>query len=302
MAIAERKKTSIEPAKAPAAEPPVVLFDAVAATYGGFVALEDISLRIERGGITAVLGPSGAGKTTLLRLILGLQEPSRGIIKVLGTSPGRARNKTAFVPQIEKIDWNFPVSVAQVIAMGFNKSRPPWITRAERARIAKICEELGLAGLEGRQIGQLSGGQQQRVFLARALATKPELLVLDEPTSSTDVGTKGGIMELLSRLGENGITVVMATHDINSVANRATSVVLLNRRVIASGPPYEVLTPDLLTTTFGKPILTLEHEGQLLIAEVPQEAAHRHHIHVHHEHPPEDHHEDFPNKVGEELA
>ncbi len=264
---------------------PAIELEAVTARYDGCEALHDASLRVDRGDLVAIVGPSGAGKTTLLRLVLGLHPPSEGTVRVLGEPPQGVRKKIRYVPQLETIDWNFPVTVEQVVGMGFLTRKLPWLSASQKRRISEVLERLGIGGLEKRHILSLSGGQQQRVFLARALVEEPELLVLDEPTASTDVGTRSDILSLLEDVNATGITVVLTTHDINLIANRVGEVVLLNRTVKAHGRPAEVLTSPLLSETFGRPILSFEHEGKILIAEVPQEADHRHHIHVHHDHP-----------------
>jgi zinc/manganese transport system ATP-binding protein len=265
---------------------PAVELESVTASYDGNRALEEISLRIEPGTLAAILGPSGAGKTTLLKIIVGLQSPSQGKVRVLGLPPTNARKKVRYVPQLETINWNFPVTVEQVVGMGFlSNRRLPWLSKDQRNRISEILGRLGIADLQKRHILELSGGQQQRVFLARALIEDPDLLVLDEPTASTDVATRSDILGLLEDINKSGITVLLTTHDINLVANRVARIVLLNHTIVAHGEPRSVLISEALSATFGRPILTLEHDGQILVAEVPQEPQHRHHIHVHHEHP-----------------
>lgn len=266
---------------------PAIELTSVAASYDGHRAIEKVSLRIEPGTLAAILGPSGAGKTTLLKIVVGLLPTTAGKVTVLGSPPTRARKRVRYVPQLETINWDFPVTVDQVVGMGFlGRRRLPWLSGDQKRRISEVLERLGIGGLERRHIRDLSGGQQQRVFLARALIEEPELLVLDEPTAGTDVATRSDILGLLEDLNDSGITVLLATHDINLVANRVGRIILLNRSIVADGEPREVLVADSLTAAFGRPILTLEHDGQILVAEVPQEPEHRHHIHVHHEHPP----------------
>lgn len=264
--------------------PPAASLRAVGAAYDGQLVLDGVSVEVPAGRFVAFLGPSGAGKTTLLRLLLGLLRPTSGTIEILGTTPDRARARVGYVPQLEEVDWTFPITVEQVVGLGWGRSLKPWLSAEQKRRVRLICEKLGLEGLERRQIGELSGGQQQRAFLARALVKNPELLVLDEPTASTDLGTKATIMDILSSLASRGIAVVITTHDINLVANRVDTVVLLNKRIVAQGHPREVLDAASLSRTYGKPIFTVEHEGQLLVAEVPQQVDHSHHLHVHHDH------------------
>ncbi|MER3396225.1 MAG: hypothetical protein C4319_05520 [Acidimicrobiia bacterium] len=246
---------------------PAVDLRSVTALYDSHSALEDVSLQIEQGTLAAILGPSGAGKTTLLKVIVGLTYPSEGEVKVLGTSPTKARSRVRYVPQLETIDWNFPVVVEQVVGMGFlRKRRLPWLSKEEKSRIGQVLDRLGIGDLKKRHILELSGGQQQRVFLARALIDEPEVLVLDEPTASTDVATRSDILGLLEDINAMGITVLLTTHDINLVANRVGRIVLLNRTVLADGEPRKVLDSENLSAAFGRPILTLEHDGQILVA------------------------------------
>jgi zinc/manganese transport system ATP-binding protein len=218
--------------------------------------------------------------------VLGQLRPVHGEVRVGGEQVGRRPpRRVGYVPQLETVDWNFPVTVGEVVLLGLvRESGPwPWPRRQDRARLDAMLERLDIAELRDRHIRALSGGQQQRVFLARALLRRPDVLLLDEPTAGVDVRTRQEILGLLRELNDDGISVVLTTHDLNSVAATLPAVVCLNRRVVASGPPAEVFTPDVLRDTFSSDMVVFRHEGALVVADAPAHFAdHPHHAHVHH--------------------
>jgi ABC-type Mn2+/Zn2+ transport system ATPase subunit len=264
----------------------LLAFDGAAFSYGGGVLAVDADLRVEAGALVGLVGPSGAGKTTLLRAALGQIRPVRGEVRVMGERVGRRPSRrVGYVPQLETIDWNFPITVGEAVLLGrVRESGPwPWPRRQDRDELDDLLERLGIAGLRDRHIRALSGGQQQRVFLARALIRRPDLLLLDEPTAGVDVRTRQEILALLRELNDDGIGVVLTTHDLNAVAAVLPQVVCVSRRVVAQGPPAEVLTPEVLRTTFGSEMIVFRHEGALVVADAPAHFAdHPHHAHLHH--------------------
>lgn len=261
----------------------IVEFRDVTCGYGGAAALSDVSLKIYRGDFVGLVGPSGAGKTTLLRTVLGSVDVYKGEVLVNGKNTRSSRPTAGYVPQLETIDWNFPVTVEQVILMGHaNEGWLPWHRKEIRDKAYSIMEQLSIAHLGKRQIRALSGGQQQRAFLGRALLSSPELLLLDEPTAGVDIKTRDDVLHLLDELNHEGVTVLMTTHEINAVAAHLPWVVCVNRTVIAEGPPSEVYTPEILERTYGAKMTVVQHEGMTLVAETPHQigrsARHRHEI------------------------
>ena len=179
----------------------------------------------------AIVGPSGSGKTSLLRLLLGTERPQHGDVV---RAPGVA---VSYVPQLETVNWNFPVTVGECVLMARPTRRLlPWATPQEKAEVAEVLERLGIGGLASRHIRELSGGQQQRMFIARALLRRPDLLLMDEPTSGVDVATRHEVLHLLDELNAEGLAILLTTHDLNGMAAHLPHLVALNTRVIARGP------------------------------------------------------------------
>lgn len=228
--------------------------------YGSSVAVSDVDLDVRRGDFVGIVGPSGSGKTTLLKAVVGAVRPVHGSIEI---SEGV---RLAYVPQVESVDWNFPVTVLEVITMTRTKGRRwPRISRAEREDALDVLSRLGLGGLHDRHIRELSGGQQQRVFIARAMFHRPDVLVLDEPTSGVDVRTRHEVLHLLAELHAQGVTIVLTTHDLNGLAAHLPRIVCMNRTVIADGSPTEVLNPAVLELTYGAPMEVLQHGGMPVV-------------------------------------
>jgi zinc/manganese transport system ATP-binding protein/zinc transport system ATP-binding protein len=231
---------------------------------------EDLELTMAPGQFAALVGPTGGGKTTLLKTILGLLPCTRGTVHLQG------QVAMGYVPQRETIDWQFPVTVQQVVLMGRYRhtSSWPWTTREDRRQAAMLLERLGLAPYARRHISALSGGQQQRVFLARALIAMPQLLLLDEPTNGVDLKTQHDILHLLYELNGKGMTILLTTHDLNTVASHVPWVICFNRGVIAQGETDEVLTPTILRQTYNADMVVLRHGDLTFIAN--RSLAHQH--------------------------
>jgi ABC-type Mn2+/Zn2+ transport system ATPase subunit len=228
--------------------------------YGGAPALLNVDCRVGPGDFVGVVGPSGSGKTTLLRTMLGTVRPLAGAVE------RRRGTALAYVPQVETVDWNFPVTVAECVLMA-RRRRIPWPSSAEQVEMQETLDRLGIGDLAGRHIRSLSGGQQQRVFIARALLGKPQLLLMDEPTAGVDVATRHEVLHLLTELNAGGLAIVLTTHDLNGVAAHLPTLLCLNRRVIAAGPPDRVLTPEVLEATYGAPMDVLHHAGMPVVVD-----------------------------------
>lgn len=242
--------------------PALVRLDGVSCAYEGTAVVVDAHLEIRSGDFVGVVGPSGSGKTTLLRAVMGTLRPSAGSVE---RTPG---TRVAYVPQVETVNWNFPVTVREVVLMARDPRRlVPWATAAERREVAAVLDRLGIGGLAGRHIRQLSGGQQQRVFIARALLSRPQLLLLDEPTSGVDVATRHEVLHLLEELNSDGLAILLTTHDLNGVAAHLPTIVCLNREVIGRGAPRDVLTADILQRTYGAPMEVLDHGGMRVVVD-----------------------------------
>lgn len=237
--------------------------------------LNEVDLEILRGDFVGLLGPSGSGKTTLLRAMLGAVDVYEGEVVVDGVRASDGRPRIGYVPQLETIDWNFPVTVREVVMMGRTMENRffPWFRKEEKELANHMMDQLGILHLAGRHIRNLSGGQQQRAFLARALVSSPSLLLLDEPTSGVDVKTRDDVMHLLHDLNHEGVTIVITTHEINAVAVHLPRLVCMAGRVLAQGTPYEVITPEVLFQTYGADMPVINYEGMPIVAESPHRYA-----------------------------
>jgi ABC-type Mn2+/Zn2+ transport system ATPase subunit len=232
----------------------------VSVNYGSCTALDSVTLGIPTGAQVAVVGPNGAGKSTLFKALVGLLPVRSGQMLIEGRPMGEYRQAIAYVPQREEVDWRFPVTVRDVVAMG-RYGRGKWLHRpsADDRRIVGECmEQMGIGKWADRPIGNLSGGQQQRVFLARALTQRPRLLLLDEPFTGVDVSTREATLELLAGLRADSVTVLISTHDLDLAARRFEQVVLLNRRLVSSGSPAVVFSEEHLLEAFGGQMVVIE--------------------------------------------
>jgi zinc transport system ATP-binding protein len=212
--------------------PPVVEIKNVSFAYSGQPVLQDVSLDIRIGDFIAMIGPNGGGKTTLLKLILGLLKPNRGTIKVMGEATQKASHHIGYVPQNVNINQNFPITAMDVVMMGKLEPGRRWKrpTASDRRDAMAAIDRMEMAPLAGRRIADLSGGQRQRIFIARALVTKPQLLLLDEPTASIDTKGQTDFYKLLRELNKD-ITILVVSHDLLVISTYAKSMACMNRRL-----------------------------------------------------------------------
>ncbi len=231
----------------------------VAVRYGDVLALDGVSLDVDPGRVTGLIGMNGSGKSTLFKSIMGMIRPTRGRVLIDGADPGVARRKglIGYVPQSEDVDWAFPVSVRDVVMMGryghqgFTRRARP----ADDAAVAEALARVELTAYADRQIGQLSGGQRKRAFVARGIAQGAEILLLDEPFAGVDKRSEATIVRLLRELAADGRTVFVSTHDLHALPELADEAVLLLHRVLFHGPVAEALRPENLALTFGLDVL-----------------------------------------------
>ncbi len=238
----------------------------VTAGYGDRIALQRINLAIEAGTLLAVVGPNGAGKSTLLKLIAGLLKPWSGRVEVLGHPAGMQSRRVAYVPQAETVDWQFPVTVKDVVMMGRYPALGPLRRpgRDDHRAVSAALENVSMIPHRATQIGQLSGGQRRRVFLARALAAEPDLFLLDEPVTGVDPTTQEDLMDILEAEAKRGKTVIATTHDLACAAQRFQRVAAINGSVVAHGPSSLVLDPDVLSRTYGGHLLVIGGQTAVL--------------------------------------
>jgi len=215
--------------------------------------LTDVSFDIPTGKTIAIIGPNGAGKSTLLKGIMGLEPLIDGHVEFFGEPLSKKRLSTAYVPQREEIDWDFPINVLDVVLMGRHGNLRFWQRPSDiDHQIAETAlKDLGMWAFREHQISQLSGGQQQRVFIARALAQKATLYLMDEPFAGVDVSTEKAIIELFRKLKESGKTIACVHHDLSTVGEYFDWVILINARLVASGPVTSTLTKENLQKTYG---------------------------------------------------
>ncbi len=241
-------------------------YDNTAADDGARLVLRDVKLHIEQGCSLGIIGPNGAGKTTLLKIMLGLLDGYSGSVRIMGLSPVAACRRggiVGYVPQRHETEWRFPVTVRQVARMGLvgKTGLFRWHSRDDRNYVEQLLERVGIAALADRPIGQLSGGQQQRCFMARALAARPKILVLDEPLVGIDKAGQQQFAELSHSLHESlDLTMVIVSHDIRAIAAGCTRVACLNQTIHYHDSPAG-LTEDVLREVFQHEI-SWKHHGR----------------------------------------
>ncbi len=242
-----------------------IVVEGLSVSYGNKRVLSNVYLNIESGHTYGLIGPNGAGKSTLFKSILDLIDYNAGKIEILGQDIDKVRTRVAYVPQRDEIDWSFPANVMDVVLMGRypHKSLLQKLNAEDHEIANQALKDLGIEHLKDRQIGQLSGGQQQRVFLARALAQEAEIFLLDEPFVGVDLTTEEKIISLLKKLSADGKTLLVVHHDLSTVEEYFSQVILLNQRLIKYGPTAETFTQELIALAYGAQLNVLHKTGLL---------------------------------------
>lgn len=229
-------------------------------------AIWNIDFTLPTGKIIGIMGPNGSGKSTLLKAIMGIIEPNIGYSKVFDQELDDVRTRVSYVPQRQSVDWDFPASVWDVVAMGrfATKGLFKRLNKEDNDLIAESLAKVNMTPFTNRQISQLSGGQQQRVFLARALAQNADLYLMDEPFVGVDAATEQAIINLLKSMRDAGKTLLVVHHDLHTAQDYFEHMVLLNSRLVAEGPTDEVFTQEILTETYGGTLTTLSKVASAL--------------------------------------
>lgn len=236
------------------------------ASYHRKPVLWDVDFKLPAGKIIGIVGPNGSGKTTLLKAIMGLLKPDSGYAEIFGKPLDSIRERVAYVPQRESVDWDFPASVMDIVLMGRYRKNNLFkrLTRDDKRFATEALEKVNMLEYANRQISQLSGGQQQRVFIARSLAQQADIYLMDEPFVGVDAATEESILHLLTEMREQGKTVVIIHHDLQTAQAYFDWIVLLNTRVIAYGPAEKVFTEENLRNAYGGRLNLLSQVGDLI--------------------------------------
>ena len=245
---------------------PLLEVEGLTVAYHHKPVLWEVHLTAPRGALVGIVGPNGAGKSTLIKACLGLVPRASGRVLFEGKPLEEQRNRVAYVPQRESVDWDFPVRVIDVVLMGLYREMGwlRWPNATHRRRAMAALEQVAMHDYSLRQISQLSGGQQQRVFLARALVEQAPLYFMDEPFAGVDAATERAIVEILRTLRERGATVLAVHHDLQTVREYYDRLILINQRVVAEGPTAEVFTPANLARTYGGRLTLLSEATEAL--------------------------------------
>lgn len=244
---------------------PAISVKGLSVSYERKLVLSNIYLEIEHGFLYGIIGPNGAGKSTLFKALLGLLDPNAGEILVEGQSIKANRKRVVYVPQKSDVDWSFPATVLDVVLMGRypHKKLFQRLDKEDKQMAMAALEEMGIADLSKRQIGELSGGQQQRVFLSRALCQQADIFFLDEPFVGVDMTTEEKIIQLLKKLASEGKTLLVVHHDLSTVREYFDKVILLNQRLIASGDTEDTFTDERIAQTYGGQLPILHQTGMI---------------------------------------
>jgi len=246
-------------------ELPIQIHDMTVA-YHRKPVLWDVDLVVPEGKLVGIVGPNGAGKSTMIKAIMELVPKASGWVEIYGKPYAEQRRLIGYVPQRESVDWDFPISALEVVLMG-RYGRIGWLRRPgrkDRQAAVEALDKVGMGEFRDRQISQLSGGQQQRIFLARALAQDARIYLMDEPFAGVDAATERAIIDILVELRRQGRTILVVHHDLQTVTQYFDWVIMLNMRVVASGPTDEAFTDVNLQKTYGGRLTVLSQAAQAM--------------------------------------
>lgn len=245
---------------------PVIELHNATVTYQSKPAIWNVDYEIPEGKMVGVIGPNGSGKTTMLKAVMGLVPLSSGFAKLFGKELQQVRQRIAYVPQRSSVDWDFPANVFDTVLMGRYRKRNLFkrTTKEDKEIAWSALKQVQLENFAKRQISQLSGGQQQRVFIARALAQQADLYLLDEPFAGVDATTENTIINLLQEMNKGGKSIMVVHHDLNTVSKYFNWLVMMNTRLIASGPTEEVFSTPILENTYGGKLNILSQVAELI--------------------------------------
>lgn len=244
---------------------PIIVADGMSFRYGAEDILTDVSFDIPAGGYVGILGANGSGKTTLIKLIVGLLSPDSGTLRLFGSDPRlfRGWEQVGYVPQhVFKNDQNFPATVEEIVASGLGSDERRLSKIDRTACIERALEAARVGHVAKRRIGELSGGERQRAFIARALATQPRLLILDEPTTGIDRTSEQEFYALLEQLNHKGMTILLISHDLDAVSREVKQVLCLNRRIVYFGAPEALRSSETLRDMYGDNKQALFHSHE----------------------------------------
>jgi manganese/zinc/iron transport system ATP- binding protein len=245
---------------------PAIRISDLTVAYQRKPVLWEINLSIPKGALVGLVGPNGAGKSTLLKSVMDMVPRISGRVAIDGQPLSKKRNRIAYVPQRESVDWDFPATVLDVVLMGLYREIG-WflpIRKEHHQRAHRALEQVGIAELADRQISQLSGGQQQRTFLARALVQSSDIFLMDEPFAAVDAATEQSIIQLLRKQQSEGKTTLVVHHDLHTVPDYFDYLILLNVRAVAWGPMHSTFTPDNLRRTYGGRLTLLDEVSEAI--------------------------------------
>lgn len=231
---------------------PAVELNNVSVRYGNVTALDNINVEVKEGEFLGIIGPNGGGKTTLLKILTGLLKPSEGTIKIYGKDIERQRGFLGYVPQFTSFDNSFPITVYNVIKMGLINKR----SKNDSQIIKETLEMLNISDLKDKSIGELSGGQKQRVLIARAIVSEPKIILLDEPTASTDARSGKSVYELLDELNKSA-TIILVSHDIGAISSHVKKIACLNKKLIYHDT--KEISREMLEETYQCPVDLIAH-------------------------------------------